>query len=67
MLAGVRETTIKDQGMVTRRDHLLPRKDTTVCRLREGTTRITTQEETMDEMTGGTVGLPRGVDRGLGL
>ena len=54
-----------DQGMVTRPDLLLL-KDTTVCHLQEDTTNITIREETMHEMTEGIVGLPRGVDRGLG-
>ena len=52
--------------MVTRLYHHLPRKDTTVCHLREGTAKIT-KEEAMRGMTGGTVGLPHGVDRGLDL
>ena len=44
--------------MATRPDH--PLKDTTVCHLQEATTSLT--EETMGEMIGGMVGLPRGVD-----
>ena len=48
--------------MATHPDRHLPLKDTIVCHLQEDTTRITTREETMREMTGGTVDRPRGVE-----
>ena len=59
-----RGTTIKAQGAVIRQD---PLKDTTGCHLQEDITRVTLRGETMREMIGGSAGLPRGVDRGLGL
>lgn len=62
---GDRETTTKDQGVVTRQDRRL--KDTTECHLQEDTTRTTLRGETTHEMIDGSAGLPRGVDRGFGL
>jgi hypothetical protein len=53
--------------MVTRQGHHPPLKDTTVCNIQEDTTRITIREEIMHEMTGGLVGLPRGLNRRRGL
>jgi len=67
MSTGDRGTIIKGQGMVTRQGHHPPLKDTTVCNIQEDTTRITIREEIMHEMTGGLVGLPRGLNRRRGL